>query len=288
MPSPETPELDFDAWAALSARLLDLDEIDKLEILADHDLALDDWREIDRRHQDVLVADVLAGRLDRPKRYGQACAEEMARRQKAEAEQPSAGVVDEATAPAEPAAPPAPPPVTAPAPAAPPSAPELRGPPPSEPGASPGDTREMRVIRREDVARPALPFVAPAPGAPAPAIALQPATQDPRSGATMPLGVAMPVPGRALPFAGAARPEAPRPAPARALTLQEHAGLSAELALHPDRADEILHRWGVLDPQAKVTLDAEWQERLRAQPAARAEWQRAFEQYRAWLVSRGG
>jgi hypothetical protein len=85
---------------------------------------------------------------------------------------------------------------------------------------------------------------------------------------------------QALPFAAKRVPEEPP-----RLTLQQHASLTVDIALAPERAMESLGRYGLTVPE-KVALDALYRERLAADPAARAAWHEAYRFYHAWLTSR--
>lgn len=87
-------------------------------------------------------------------------------------------------------------------------------------------------------------------------------------------------------------PPPPAPAPAKpALTLEQHASLSAELAMlqqtkGEDRAAEaaILARYG-LTAESKGALDATIRTEIEADPARRAAWYETYRRYAAWLAA---
>src|SRR4051812_8202742 len=77
---PAAAPLDFDAWADLSARRLQRDEEQRLDILADEKVELDAWARCDERWSTELVQDIAQGRMDRAHQYGARCAGELKRR----------------------------------------------------------------------------------------------------------------------------------------------------------------------------------------------------------------
>jgi hypothetical protein len=88
-----------------------------------------------------------------------------------------------------------------------------------------------------------------------------------------------------LPFA-AGPASADKPAPrVPDMTVEQHAKLSAELALgfDPARRAEILARHGIESPEALTRLGAEWQSRLGADAAAGERWRAAYARHRAEL-----
>ena len=115
--------------------------------------------------------------------------------------------------------------------------------------------------------------------------------------------------GPALPFAGAAEPEkrarrhklgelaldlqAARDAalrlaaPAPALTLEQHASMTAEISMAPERGLAILQRYR-LTPESKRAVDEHYRSRVAADPAVREAWTRAYHAYHAWLSQTGG
>jgi hypothetical protein len=79
--------------------------------------------------------------------------------------------------------------------------------------------------------------------------------------------------------APAARPALP------SFSVQQWASLTVDLSNDPARRVETLRRYGLGEPQ-KAELDAQWGARLSANPALRAELDRAMAQYRVWLTAR--
>src|SRR4051812_50189228 len=78
--SPLDLPLDFDAWAALSARLLEQNEEARLDILAAAELHASDFSRCDEHWSMQIVHDLVAGRMERAQRYGAVCAAELKRR----------------------------------------------------------------------------------------------------------------------------------------------------------------------------------------------------------------
>ncbi|NUQ73338.1 MAG: hypothetical protein HUU21_07270 [Polyangiaceae bacterium] len=138
---------------------------------------------------------------------------------------------------------------------------------------------------------PALPF---APGAP-PEIALQNAQKH--AAAVQP-----PPPPKSAPSFGstAAHPDmqkiarqvmpfgdtSPGSEPELDFTVERFASLCAELDMHPERAPEVLKRYG-LGPDQKARLDALWRTKFSAEPATYAVFQEAKAVYAKWLASVG-
>ena len=85
--------MSFEAWAALSLRLLGTSDEAKLQALREQSLTPEAWARIDEEHLRTLSDDLRAGRTERPALYEAKQKEELARR---------AGALDPAEAPAEP------------------------------------------------------------------------------------------------------------------------------------------------------------------------------------------
>jgi hypothetical protein len=174
-----------------------------------------------------------------------------------------------------------------------------------------------------DVPRgPALPFAGEKAKGEAPAKLGAPAPEAPKNAAARlgstaaaldaPRGPDMPFPNAARPkrsklgelasfelpkelraAMGGAPPAEARPAPATlppatptdapALTLEQHASLSLELVLSPEKSAEILARYR-LTRESKEALDAHWRARIAKEPALRDAWQRAYAAYHEWLA----
>lgn len=99
-----------------------------------------------------------------------------------------------------------------------------------------------------------------------------------------------------LPFGSSAAPAPapPRPSPtasvaspAPALTLEQYASLSVDLQNPRNDAAALLARYG-LTPEAKRAIDAHFQSLFRADPAKRAQFERACHAYTAWIAQSKG
>ncbi|TKC98170.1 hypothetical protein [Polyangium fumosum] len=83
-----------------------------------------------------------------------------------------------------------------------------------------------------------------------------------------------------VPHVAPGRAPAPSTAPMQErpcllLTLEQHAALTLELALHPGQEAEVLARYSLTSEQ-KAQLDQEYRERVAASPEARAAWTTAY------------
>lgn len=274
-----TPPLDFETWAALSARLLKLDAEQRYDILEARGVSPEDWMQSEEQHFATLAADIGAGRMDRAEHYGQVCAAEMERRRRGEPEETPEHVEPEATDPMATASPI----VGAPAVVITEEVPSyLRVPAaaaasPEGSLASTAAALEVPSFVRQAAASlpfgttPSIQFLsevgAPRPSAPA------------SMGETAPLGVDPFANMRSvLPF-----PKSSSTASVPQLALETYASLCAELRVYPQRASEILRKYRIADEEARRALDAEWQARMSGQPATRAEWQRLCATYEGWL-----
>ncbi|MDI1482515.1 hypothetical protein [Polyangium sp. y55x31] len=96
-----------------------------------------------------------------------------------------------------------------------------------------------------------------------------------------------------------ARPEPPTTVPAPpprvepeprlpppALTLEQHASLTVELAMAPDKRAEILARYRIT-PEQKSELDRHYERLVQRDASKHAAWHAAYRTYHAWLVSTG-
>lgn len=79
-PVGEDAELSFEVWSSISAELLQREPEERIERLEAHDLMPDVWEAADARWTLELATDVAAGKLDRARAYGRACAAELERR----------------------------------------------------------------------------------------------------------------------------------------------------------------------------------------------------------------
>lgn len=92
--------------------------------------------------------------------------------------------------------------------------------------------------------------------------------------------------GPVLPFAQKSTPKSPaaEQSPSIQLTLEQHASLWVELTLRPDQEPAILARYH-LKPDQKDPIDRHWRARIAKDPALRDAWNRAFSQYRDWVLA---
>lgn len=289
-------EIDFATWAALSARLLKLDQEARFDVLEEREIDPAVFARAEARWVMALSDDLAIEKMDRVDLYAACCAAEMQRRA---APEPEPEPKPSAPATAEPAPIKAPaPPVLVPAKeiAAPFLAPEI--PAREVPSAPPPVISRPPVLRApshlagtmmspEPLQGAKTPTVLPFSAAPSPSFVAEMSAPRPDvpeakvGGATLPLGVDL---------LGAMRQELPfkkANAAAPRLTLDTYASLCAELSVFPEHAADILTKYGITDEAGRRTVDREWAERLSAHPTTQAEWQRKVTEFRAWL-KRGG
>ncbi|MEZ4309473.1 MAG: hypothetical protein R3F14_15665 [Polyangiaceae bacterium] len=63
------------------------------------------------------------------------------------------------------------------------------------------------------------------------------------------------------------------------LSIEQYAALCAEVAIHPQHADAIFAKYGLPGRKERLTADAAWQDRLRADPALMQRWQSLYLHY---------
>jgi len=278
--------LDFEAWAALSARLLQLEDEERFDVLAEAEVEPDDYARCDAHWSVAIARDIAAGSMARAEVYGAKCAEELKRRTEEKGAPAAAPAKEVAAAPVAPVAAPAPvAPVALPAPVAPPAV--------VAPPVSPLDVSEEEEQRTMAAVFPSPGSHAPAPlpfsSTPSPEFVKNlsapravPVREQRKSlDATVPANMMSPIP-EALPFAHGA-PAAPPPPKVPQMTLQAYASLCAELSVTPEKSVEVLRRYGVHDEHARRALDEEWRARLAAHPPSNQEWQKLYTTYRDWL-----
>lgn len=301
-PTASALTLTFEAWAELSARLLNLDKEARLDVLFEREVDPAAFARCDAHYVLELGRDMAQGRNDRVDSYAQKCVAEMERR-KAAPPEPVAEAETSRTGDEEAlAAPPQADATGVPSflqeqPVPPPPALDVAAPKPAVP-LSPKDLASTSAVFAMPSAlrAGALPFSSTA----APSITAKPAEPNaPRppqtgvdpvlQGATMPLGNNLSAIVKAvLPFAGSPGPKppssaGPTPPTFPRLPLQTYASLCAELAVFPAKSAEILKRYNIADDAARAAVDKDWQTRLDAHPATKAEWQQLFTAYRDWL-----
>jgi hypothetical protein len=104
--------------------------------------------------------------------------------------------------------------------------------------------------------------------------------------ATLALGMDLQAIVKRVTEASGAAPPVPEEEPwAPALSLEQHASMTVEIAMGRDAA-EVLARYR-LTPEAKVRLDQHYREVVGASPEARATWDRAYRAYYEWLQKSG-
>jgi hypothetical protein len=76
----------------------------------------------------------------------------------------------------------------------------------------------------------------------------------------------------------------PPSAAAPALTLEQHASMTVEIAMAPDKAMEVLARYG-LTAEGKRAVDGYWREKVAGDAGVREAWERAYRAYWEWVVA---
>ncbi len=130
------------------------------------------------------------------------------------------------------------------------------------------------------------------PSGPPPAAAARPPSGPPPAAAPRPAGAPPPAARarvdraaleNAKTVAFAMPPDTGPAAPASpqhfGLTLEQYAILCAEIAVFPERAEAIFTQYGLAARQDRLTADAAWQEKLRADHALMARWQALYLHY---------
>jgi hypothetical protein len=124
----------------------------------------------------------------------------------------------------------------------------------------------------------ALPFAKGDPRANKPEIKPEASAPEPATTAKKKLGelkFGMAIPKNLPPARGAYAPP---------LTLEQHASLTVELAVAPEKVAETLARYH-LTPAARAELDAHYREKIAASAGTRAAWDHAYQSYFAWLAA---
>lgn len=71
-----------------------------------------------------------------------------------------------------------------------------------------------------------------------------------------------------------------------ALTLEQHVSMTVEIALAPEKAMDVVARYG-LTAEGKRAVDGYWRARVEGDAAVREAWQRAYQVYWEWVVKSG-
>ncbi|WP_437763591.1 hypothetical protein WMF27_40265 [Sorangium sp. So ce281] len=158
--------------------------------------------------------------------------------------------------------------------------------------------RETVEASADALRRPALPFAHRAPGGPGEGDARATSLADRARSSTSPARAAAPPGGETadlstavasalgqqnpLPFPRAPAGAAP---PAAVPSLQRHAAMCAEIAIAPDKAAEILARYGLTEA-TRAQADEHWRARIAAEAATGEAWRRAYMLHRDWLLGR--
>jgi hypothetical protein len=271
------PALDFEAWAALSFRLLGATEEEKAAAAGALGLTIEAWTRLDEAYLRALSDDLIAGRMERPALYRAACQAEMARRQEAaggEAAKAKAEAGKIEAAGGEPAG-------AVPVPSG-----EAASVPAPRLLKSTAEAVDLPPGVRELMGR--LPFLPAAPAGAAPAKAAAAKTLQariaPSAGTTMPLdGDVIQKAVAAVPFVGSAGGAgAGGVVSFPSFTVRQYFSLRMDLAAHPDQAADTLRKYGVPNEAARRALDEHWRERMAASPELRAAWEEAAAEYTSW------
>jgi hypothetical protein len=277
--------LTFEAWAALSARMMNLSEEERLDILDAHPVEPDDWRRCEEHYVHVLAGDVGQGRMERAELYARTCVAEVERRGNEVAASPSPASEEDRAPMAEPTAP-----VAAPQAAVPSFMHAAVGAAHASPryGVAAEFVATAMAFELPSALRPKLADALPFHGSSEPSLAAspteqQPAAPPPGAGETIDVGVnLMALVSAPLPFGQALT--GPEPVPGVPMPLQTYASFCAELAVFPQNAAEIGRKYHVPTQEARDVLEREWRSRLEAHPDMHAEWQKLFSAYRDWLL----
>jgi hypothetical protein len=277
--------LTFEAWAALSARMMNLSEEERLDILDAHPVEPDEWRRCEEHYADVLAGDIGQGRMESAELYARMSVAEAERRGNEVVASPLPAPEEERAPTVEPTAP-----VAAPRAAMPSfmhaAVRAAHAPPrygvPAELVAT-AMAFELPAALRPKPAD-ALPFHASSEPSPAASPTEQkPAAPPPGAGETIDVGVnLMALVSAPLPFGKAAA--VPEPVPGVPMPLQTYASFCAELVVFPGNAAEIARKYHVPTQEARDVVEREWRSRLEAHPDMHAEWQKLFTAYRNWLL----
>lgn len=82
-----------------------------------------------------------------------------------------------------------------------------------------------------------------------------------------------------LPFNGSAAGIPPAPAPTVVLTLEQHAALTAELAVFHDNTAAVFAKYGLSDVRQRLAENQTWRERLRRNSHESSQWQKLYERH---------
>lgn len=234
---------DFDAWAQVAASMIKRSPEERLDILRHHDLE-QIWPDADAKWSTRMTDGIIADDMTLADRYGRLCAAELERRQ-SDAAAPRPDLADRlAAGPTVPVAPSIGQNSTLSA----------------QPQPQPHNVRVVGHATPDaqrghaDVALPFKGGPARAPTPHNPADASLPPGQSGTVAASG--GVLAGQTGAANRFDGGA----PR------LTIQQYAKLCARLAEHPQHESIIYADYGIADRAAHAQLDAEWKQRLAAEP----------------------
>jgi hypothetical protein len=242
-----TSELDFETWAALSARCVKLTARERDPVLAEAEIPPEAWAAAEARWEAEIEKDLEASALDRPKLYGALCAAELERRKasRALAEAPTFAERTLTSVPME---------------AAPPEdalpfcrehSPEFAA-----------YLASTRAIAGDDGGDTAL-LEAPSFGGSN--STLEVPADGPRA--------------RPLPFEGA-------DVHVGGFALEQFASLGVELMVYPERKAAILERYGLHDDGARKKVEEAWGRRLVQDAELRTRWMDLSGAYKAWLMLR--
>jgi hypothetical protein len=269
--------MEFEAWAALSARLSKRSEEERAALLSAEKVEPEAYRDADRRWSAAIEADLAAGKPRRAERYGAACAAEVARRRR----------------PAPPAEPCEAAPVAATAEDAEVDAPHVVVPsflrePEQDHGPSPS------FLDPPDAPSFGGTMIAPAPhtGAPRPAVPFgaQPSPEFVEYLASPPEAATEAPPsdkGGTMVVPAADGPAAAPPTQVRGFTLQQYASLTVELSVWREQAPSVLARYGLPDDADRHHLAEAWGRALMQDRDLLRRFTDLCDTYRAWLLRQG-
>ena len=276
------PEMAFERWAEVSARLLKRSPEERLDILEEVEIDPAAWSRADRRWIAQIAEDLDRGDEERPTRYAAVCSEELRGRKK-EPKMSAPALVGSSSVAVSPAVAPkvgigetvmdlgmilpkrALPFGDKPSQALPP-APAPTSPPKSGMSGQtlPAEVNLMALVT--PFTKPSTPPVfSPAP-TPPPAVSGDSAPPPALTTEAASPGVTAP---------GGTAPE---------MTVDAYASLCAEMAVFPQRRGDILRRYNIADDAALAVLRARWKERFGREPAMEMVWQEKYRTFRDWLA----
>lgn len=93
-------------------------------------------------------------------------------------------------------------------------------------------------------------------------------------------------PAPASPAPPPAAPLAPQAPSIHGMTVEQYAGLCAELAAFPQQSEAAFTRYGLTSAPARAAADQAWRAALAQSPDLYREWQRLYQQYQTYYQQR--